>query len=80
MSVERNQAIVGAFVGAIDERDLDSLGGLVAEDFVRHGNSAPAVNNRGELEQFLRREFESFPDGRETVEDIVAEGSSPAVE
>lgn len=77
--VERNKALVRAFVDAINARDWGRLDGLVAPDFVRHSRSAPPVHGRDELERYLRGEFETFPDGQETIEDVVAEGDRVAV-
>ncbi|MEX0958391.1 MAG: ester cyclase [Burkholderiales bacterium] len=75
----RNKTIVSAFVEAINNRDWDALDALVAEDFVRHSASAPPVRNRDELKQFLHREFETFPDAMESIDDMVAENDRVAV-
>jgi steroid delta-isomerase-like uncharacterized protein len=79
MSIDHNKAIVRAFAEAIDDRDWERLDELVAPDFVRHSASAPAVRSREELKAYLRSEFETFPDAREAIEDILAEGDKVAV-
>lgn len=77
--VETNKRIVRAFAEAINRRHWDALDDLVAIDFVRHSNAAPGVRNRDDLKRYLRSEFASFPDGYESVEDVVAEGDRVAV-
>lgn len=52
---------------------------MVAPDFVRHSDAAPGVRSREELIRYLRGEYETFPDARETIEDMVSEGSKIAV-
>lgn len=79
MDVERNKEIVRAFADAINARDWDRLDRLVAPDFVRHSHSAAPVHGRDELQRYLRSEFDIFPDGQETIEDILAEGDRVAV-
>lgn len=79
MDVERNKEIVRAFADAINARDWDRLDRLVAPDVVRHSHSAAPVHGRDELQRYLRGEFEIFPDGQETIEDILAEGDRVAV-
>jgi predicted ester cyclase len=79
MSIEQNKAIVRAFAKAINERDWERLDELVAPNFVRHSHSAPPVKNREELKEYLRAEFAIFPDGHESIEDMLAEGDKVAV-
>ena len=76
---DKNKDIVRAFAQAINDRDWDALDRLVAADFVRHSASAPPVHSREALKQFLRDEFETFPDANETIEDMVAENDRVAV-
>jgi steroid delta-isomerase-like uncharacterized protein len=76
---ERNKDVIREFAGAINARDWGRLDRVVAPDFVRHSHAAPGVRSREELKQYLRSEFETFPDARETVEDILAEGDKVAV-
>jgi steroid delta-isomerase-like uncharacterized protein len=76
---EGNKQVVRLFAEAINRRDWDALDDVVATDFVRHSKAAPGVWSREDLKQFLRREFEIFPDAYESIEDIVAEGDRVAV-
>jgi steroid delta-isomerase-like uncharacterized protein len=70
-----------AFLDAINAQDWIRLGSLVAADFVRHSVAAgdPGVRSRADLVAFLRREFEVFPDARETILDMFAEDEKVAV-
>lgn len=77
--IETNKRVVRAFAEAINRRDWDALDHLVALDFVRHSNAAPGIQSREDLKRYLRNEFASFPDARESVEDVVAEGDRVAV-
>lgn len=79
--VERNKAVVRAFVAAINAQDWARLAELVAPDFVRHSHAggSPGVCSRDDLIRFVRGEFETFPDAREDVADLVAEGDRVAV-
>lgn len=78
--LERNKAIVLAFVESVNSQNWDRLDELVAPDFVRHSHAAgpPGVRSRDDLKRFLRGEFETFPDAHETVEDLLAEGDRVA--
>jgi steroid delta-isomerase-like uncharacterized protein len=72
---------VQAFVDAINAQDWSKLDAIVAQDFVRHSIAAgdPLVRSRADLVEFLRREFEIFPDAEETILDIFAETEKVAV-
>jgi steroid delta-isomerase-like uncharacterized protein len=72
---------VKAFVDAINAQDWYRLDAIVAQDFVRHSIAAgdPPVRSRADLIEFLRREFEIFPDAEETILDIFAETEKVAV-
>lgn len=73
--------IVRTFVEAVNAQDWDRLEGLVAADFVRHSLAAghPGVRNREDLVRFLQAEFRTFPDAREEIADMLAEGDRVAV-
>ena len=79
--MEANKALIRDFVQAINARCWDRLDELVAPGFVRHSHAAgePGVRSRQELKAFLRRELETFPDAKEQVEDLIAEGNKVAV-
>ena len=79
--VERNKAVVRAFVAAVNAQDWSRVAELVAPDFARHSHAggSPGVHSRADLHRFLRGEFETFPDASEEVADLVAEGDRVAV-
>ena len=78
--MESSKALIRDFVRAINARNWDRLDELVAPGFVRHSHAAgePGVRSREELKAFLRREFETFPDAVEQVEDLIAESNKVA--
>jgi predicted ester cyclase len=79
MSIEQNKEVVRAFAKAINVRDRERLDELVDPNFIRHSYAAPSVHSREELKEHLRSEFEIFPDGYESIEDMLAEGDKVAV-
>lgn len=76
MSVESHKAVLRAFIDAINARDWAALESLVAPDVVRHSatHGSPRSRGREALLAFLRGEAETFPDAREEVRFLVAEG------
>ena len=76
-----NRRVVRAFVKAIGAQDWNALASIVPPGFVRHSYAAgaPGVRSRDDLIQYLRNEYETFPDAHETIEDIVAEGNKVVV-
>lgn len=77
---EENKAIVAAFVEAVNAQDWQRIDALVAPDFVRHSQAAgqPGVRSRDDLKRFLLAEHQTFPDGHETLVDLLAEGNRVA--
>ncbi|HAJ59502.1 MAG TPA: ester cyclase [Cyanobacteria bacterium UBA11369] len=82
-SIEPNKikAIVRDFVDTINEQNWDKLDQLVAPNFVRYSKAGdqPEICNRDQLKAFLRSELETFPDAKESIEDMLAEGDKVAV-
>ena len=74
--LEKNKAVIGQLVEAINSRQYELLDEIVAPDFIRHCQATPDVHvkSRDELKQFLQNDLEVFPDGRIRIEMIVAEG------
>lgn len=74
-----NKLLVGRFVAAINRQDWAALAALLSEDFVRHSGAGGTLRGAAALIDFLRQEFEAFPDASESVEDLLAEGDRVAV-
>jgi predicted ester cyclase len=80
MDSETNKAVVRRFIEAINSQDFAALDELVTDDFVRHSGSSgqPQVRGLGGLKELLRREAATFPDAREAIHFLVAEGDKVA--
>lgn len=78
--IKSNKNLVKSFVLAINKSDWESLSHIVAQNFVRHSYAAgePGVKSCQDLIKFLQSELQTFPDGREELLDIVAEGNKVA--
>ena len=78
--LEANKSLIRAFVAAINAHQWAQLATLVTADFVRHSAAGgePGVRSLADLERFLRGELLTFPDARETIEDLIAEGDRVA--
>lgn len=77
---DSSKAVVRAFVNAINEQNWAALQALVASDFVRHSAAAgqPGVRSLEQFMDYLRHEYEVFPDAHETLMDLFAEGDRVA--
>jgi len=72
----QNKAIVNRFGEASNARNFDAIRELLAPDFVRHCQATPNVNvqNREQFLEYLKADALVFPDSRQTLEHLVAEG------
>ena len=70
------RALVERLFEAMNERNLDHLDQIVADDFVRHCEATPALDIRSleDLKAFLRADATSFPDNVQTLTHLAAEG------
>ena len=75
-----NKAVVRAFVEAVNAQDWPRVIDLLAPDFTRHSAAAgeSEVLSAKDLVAFLLVEFATFPDAKETLLDLVAEGDKVA--
>ena len=75
-----NKAVIRSFVESVNAHDWDSLRILLVPHFVRHSNAGgvPEVRSAEELITCLKKECVTFPDGEETLLDVVAEGQRVA--
>jgi predicted ester cyclase len=79
MSTEVNQAIVRRFVDEVQNGgDLMALDGLVAPGYVNRSAPPGVPADRDGLKQLAAMFRRAFPDGRMTIEDMVAEGDRVA--
>lgn len=67
-----NIGVATAMVEAINDRDLDRLDTLVAEDIVRHSAATDGVvvRNLDQFKDFLRADFDGVPDSVITIDFI----------
>ena len=79
MSTEQNKAIVRRFIEAVqNEGDLAALDALAAPGYVNHSTPPGVPPNREGLKQLTALFRAAFPDGRMTIEEMVAEGDRVA--
>jgi len=71
MSLEENEAIIRSLFEALNEQNLALLDELVAPDYVDHTLQIRGLES---LKQYIPMLPKGFPDLRETIEDIIAEG------
>lgn len=71
---EENKQLVRDLVEAMDERDLDRLDELLADDFVSHNPAAEDIDGPAEYKDFVAMFDAGFPDARHVHEDILSEG------
>jgi len=75
--LEENKAIARRWVDEFNKGSLATFIELLAPDFVYHGTGTGVPRKpmtREELKQGMRMFFAAFPDGRQTIEDTIAEG------
>ena len=74
MSPEEHKAVVRRFVEAVqNEGDLSVLDELAAPGYINHSAPAGVPADREGLKQLTAMFRRAFPDGRMTIEDMVAE-------
>jgi len=71
MSLEKNKATVRRFVEECNKRNLVALDELLAADYY---DPSLQVRNLEAYKQLLTVFLNGFPDWRETIEDMIAEG------
>jgi steroid delta-isomerase-like uncharacterized protein len=72
--LEENKALVRRCIDEMTKGNWAIFDELVARDYVYHMSGRPKPLTREESEQFARAVRAAFPDGRMTVEDMIAEG------
>jgi len=76
MSLEKNKAIVRRLFETFNKQDLALLDELIAPDYVDHPRKLRGLES---YKQHLTIFYKSFPDTRETIEDIIAEGDKVCI-
>jgi len=73
---ERNIALVRSFGEASNSRNYDAIREMLTPEFVRHCQATPdvVVQNREQFIEYLKADASVFPDSRQTLQRIVAEG------
>jgi steroid delta-isomerase-like uncharacterized protein len=76
---EENKALIQRFVEeAFNEGNLDVADEVYAPGFVSHESAGPVERGPEYVKQFVGTYRGAFPDGRTTVEDVIAEGDRVA--
>jgi predicted ester cyclase len=79
MSPEENKAIVRRFVDVVQNAgDLTALDELAAPGYVNHSAPPGLPADREGIKQMTAMFRQAFPDGRMTIEDMLAEGDRVA--
>src|SRR5579859_1467719 len=73
MSTEDNKRITRRGYDALNERDWAAFDAQCAPNIVLH-NASTTLQGLESYKQFISMYFAAFPDGRLTIEDIIAEG------
>jgi len=81
MTTEVNKGLVRELVDAVNHQDWTRFDELLAPDFVRHSSTfgQRQIRTRDQLRAFLTAELRTFPDARECINFLVAEGDKVAV-
>ncbi|GAC1392988.1 MAG: ester cyclase [Ktedonobacteraceae bacterium] len=79
MSTEENKGLIHrAYEEGFNQRNMAVLDEVDVQDFVTH-NASTTMQGLEAFKQFLSMYLTAFPDGRFTVEDMIAEGDRVVV-
>lgn len=78
MSADRNRRAMLDFYDAINQHDVEAIGGCLANDNVAHCLPEEFGQTREDYLEFMRKAFEAFPDFHCEVLDVVAAGDRVA--
>src|SRR5262245_32721989 len=75
-TTEQNKTVIRRYLEAWNNRQPEAFDELIAPDVVRHCQATPAVDVRSldQLKEFLQQDTAIFPDSRQTIVHMVAEG------
>lgn len=76
-----NIGIVKTMIDLVNQRDLDALNSVIADDVVRHSAATPGVvvTSLDEFKAFLEQDFAGIPDSVQEVDIIFGAGDKVAV-
>jgi predicted ester cyclase len=76
-----NKVIAEKFVTTINQKNLDGLDEIMSVDLVRHCQATHEIQVRSleDFKVFLEETFSSFPDARQEINMMVAEGDKVAM-
>ena len=69
-----NESVAREIMAAIDAQDFDRLSTLMADDFVVRFVGSPDRVGRDVTFELIRQTYESFPDYRHVIDEIITEG------
>ena len=75
-ATEQNKTVIRRFLDAWNNRQPEVFDELIAADVVRHCEATPGVEIRSleHLKDFLRQDTAIFPDSKQTILSMAAEG------
>jgi steroid delta-isomerase-like uncharacterized protein len=76
---EENKALLQQWVDALNQGNIDAVGELVTDTYVRHDPNAPEVRGPEQEKQLMTMYLSAFPDLRFVIADMVAEGDKVVV-
>jgi len=79
MSLEYNKALVRRWHDLESWKDVEAIAEILAPDFLGHYLDCPKPVTRDDVIRFVNEQRCSFPDLRDTIHEIVAEGDLVAV-
>ena len=76
-TTEQHKTVIRRFLEAKNNRQPEAFDDLIAPDVVRHCQATPDVEVRSldQLKEFLQQNTAIFPDSRQTIVEMVAEGN-----
>lgn len=74
MTLEQNKAIVLKFYEVFDQQDVEQARELMSPDIVSRGLNGLPLKGLDAVIQYGMMMFTAFPDGRHTLEEVIAEG------
>jgi steroid delta-isomerase-like uncharacterized protein len=78
MTTEETAAVARQMMERLDQRDLDGVLALAADDAVWHGFAPQPLDNSG-YRQAISAFLDAYPDSRFPIDDVIAEGDKVAI-